>query len=1104
MSNQRTFSQIVQSMTERLRLTQPNLDTKEGTVSKDLFIDIQADEFERLYKSLKLVSDKQSPELAKGKDVERWANNYGISRKSGVISNGIVVFTTNNLNSDIPIPSGTIVNAKNGYQFKTIGNYVMSVSEKNKYAANGNRLRSALNLAGITDSFVIEIPVAATRAGTNGNIAPLQIVNSNLADGLKVTNLTSFRYGNNAESDAAFKSRIFATFSGANTGTAAGYKNSALGTSGVLDATIIKPGSTLMLRDGTETIAVNGGTYRILNSGTGGKVDIYILGKNLEEITESYIYSDLSGVGNAIDERNNFIPGLFGLDYSLTSEERRIRAFEDGQIPLQPIDSIVSVVGSVSGILSEASIDLNGNLVGNYRLLKDTNPDTGGSPFGFDKISFISNTKTVEGESITKTNINSIDPLRFSDINKISKVYQDVQVTSENSSRSLIDKSIITINHTPIVSVSRVSNVSTGEVYTVINQNIDSDSGLNESGNITISGKTLPSKADVLSVDYIWRHTFDGFIDFNGEDTIALFEDLSVNDSINWGVANGIKSESSIITQTEDAFEYTVQTQYKINKVISVFSAETAVGNVELLTNSSGNTVKGVIIPSIEPEIENIISVTDIDKVEVYDTLDGNGTFSGRTIYLPEDTSVQVGSALTILYNKVEFFDIDGGNGSYSNKIITMPSQDILSGADLLDSVSSIFLSESEIFVKYVSEINEIVPTTSITSLPIIGSGTSNVLFNSSLSSISDSNQPVFFVYDDADAVTDLYRFGPSRLRISMDGIISPGRIKISGTTLKRYDLILTKGLSVSGLTFDIKSELKDQLKLTKLPSSIFIARVDSVTGIDSNVEYDLIGQELKNNIYSFGVSSSNELIEATQFILPSTINNSSINMTSGEKIKVSVLIADSSDFELLYFNSSTEIITDKRFARINSVSVSSGFRSTAGNLIGTIGILTANQPNSGLTYSVDYNFKAPTEGERITVKYNLNRLVSTVTSNAEIVRPITADVLVKEAFEIPVDVSGEIVISENATSGSKTILENVKNAVINLLNTSSLNSSVDYSDIITAAASVTGVESVNILQFNESGKQGRKTLLKALSNQSIIAGEVNFVILSRRNFKIT
>lgn len=1104
MANQRTFSQIVQSMIERLRLTQPNLDTKEGTVSRDLFVNIQADEIERLYKAVKIVSDKQSPELARGRDLDRWARNYGLLRKSGAAANGIVVYTTNELNADIPIPSSTVNTAKNGYQFKTIGNYVMSVAEKNKYAANANRLRSALNLAGITDSFAIEVPVAATRVGSNGNIAPLQIVNSNLFDGLKVVNLTSFSGGSNSETDAAFRARIFAVFSGANTGTASGYRNAALGTSSVLDALVVKPGNTLMLRDGTETIEINDGSFRILNSGTGGKVDIYILGKNLEEVAESYLYSDLSGIGDPTDERNDFIPGLFGLDDSLTSEERRVKAFEEGSIPLQPIDAIVSVVGSSSGIFAEKSTDSEGNVTGNYELVKDYNVETGGSPFGFDKIHFISDVKSVDGESITKSSLNSVDPLRFTDVKKIEEVYQDVQITGENSSRSSSDKSIIVLNHTPIVSVSRVTNVTTGEIYVVENQNFDDALGINTTGEISISGKTLPSRADILSVDYTWRHTFDNFIDFNGGELVGLFADDDVSDSIDWGVSNGITDELSVVSQTDDGFEYTVITDYPISRVLSVFFASKVEGTVALVANSDGEEVKGLELDSSDAEISNIISITDIDKVEVYNTIDADGTFSSRTIFLPEDTSAEVGDTLTVFYNKVEVFDIEDGNGSFSDTTITLPSEDILIGADLFDTVDDAFLSEDDVYVTYVSEINDVAPTTSLSSLPINGSGTSNGLFDSSLTSLVGSNQPVFFEYDSAGAAIGISRFGPSRLSVEISGSVKAGRIKVVGTTLKRLELTLTAGLSISGLTFDLESELKEALGLTSLPSSLFVARVDSVVGLDSDVTYDVVGQTLKNNTYSFGTASLDDSLDATEFVLPSTDNNSDIELTSGEEVKVSLLVGDSNDFDTLYFGGDSELITDKRFARVDTISVSSGFRSSSGTLVGTVTVSPANQPNEGLTYSAVYNFKAPTEGERITVRYNLNRLVSTVTNNIEVVRPITADVLVKEAFELEVDVAGEIVISDDAESGSQTVLENVINAVVNLLNTSSLGSSIDYSDIITIAAGVAGVESVNISKFNESGEQGRKTSIRALDNQSIVAGTVSFSISSRQDFRIT
>ena len=52
MASFRSFSEIVSSMVERLRLTQPDLDTKPGTVSRDLFVDVQADQLSQLYNVL--------------------------------------------------------------------------------------------------------------------------------------------------------------------------------------------------------------------------------------------------------------------------------------------------------------------------------------------------------------------------------------------------------------------------------------------------------------------------------------------------------------------------------------------------------------------------------------------------------------------------------------------------------------------------------------------------------------------------------------------------------------------------------------------------------------------------------------------------------------------------------------------------------------------------------------------------------------------------------------------------------------------------------------------------------------------------------------------
>ncbi|NDB86613.1 MAG: hypothetical protein EB127_28555, partial [Alphaproteobacteria bacterium] len=84
------------------------------------------------------------------------------------------------------------------------------------------------------------------------------------------------------------------------------------------------------------------------------------------------------------------------------------------------------------------------------------------------------------------------------------------------------------------------------------------------------------------------------------------------------------------------------------------------------------------------------------------------------------------------------------------------------------------------------------------------------------------------------------------------------------------------------------------------------------------------------------------------------------------------------------------------------------------------------------------------------------------------------------------------------------TVIENASNAVVNLLGSSALGATVDYSDIINAVTTIAGVDSVNISLFNESGSTGRRTYIKALDNQAIAAGSVRFTAIARKDFRIT
>jgi len=1107
MSTFRSFSEIVATMIQRLQLTQPNLDTKPGSVSRDLFVDVPADQLSRLYSAINIVSEKQSLATTSGKDLDRLASNFGTARNTGSAANGIVVFCANSIIADIPIPTGTSVVSRNGATYKTIGNFVMSSVDKNRLAANASRMQKSLNIAGISARYALEVPVQATRNGTFANVSSLQIVSTNLAEAVSVTNITSMTGGSNNETDDSFRSRILSIFSGANIGTSTGYKNALMGVDGVIDALVVEPGNSLMLRDGTETLEQDDGSSRILNSGTGGKVDAYILGRKIQETADSFLFTDLSGSGDISDDRNDYILGQSTQDPTRTSEERRILAFKNANIPAQPVDSVVSVSGSSSGILIEQYTDLNGNIKGNYVLKKDLNPETGGSPFGFDKISFISNTKEVIAENLTKRKNFGLDPLSFNDISEIYGVYIDTNEARENSKVSVAGNQYIKLLHTPVVKVNKVINKTTGEVYSVVSQELNEE-GLNESGIVEISGRSLPSAADILSVNYVWRHFFDPYIDYAGADAVGQFADASASDSIDWSSAGGIFEEGGVISKSSDGLIYEVSLKNNIGRVLSAYRKDTAESQVSIISTVGTTSVIGIELSLDANSIENIISIKrSSDGIELYHTKNMDGSFESRVITLPSDSPGHIGDDVIINYNKIEIYDIDETDGSFYNNNITLPSDGALAEQGLLEMVEEAYFSGETIYASYVADASSVYQKTNLSNLPISSISTSNSLIALDDYDSDLSNQPIFYTFDSIGNPSRIDRFGAAPLRLSVSGTSVPGKIKISGETLTRLSIEVEAGTSLSNKLVDIQSEIKEALGLSQIPSNIGIARVDraALLGWSGRVkeEYDTFGYSLKNIDYSIGTAQPDESLMGYQFKLPETPRNNLIKATSGDIILLNILVYNKDDYEEVYFDAASERITANRFGRVKRISVSSGFRSGGGNLVGNIAIETVNQPGTGATYYVDYDFTAPKEGERITVSYNVNRLVIDATASIERVRPITADILVKEADEILVDVEGTILVNENALGEAERIVDTAVNAVSNLLNTARLGAVIDYSDIVSTVASQNGIDSVNVSLFNEAGKTGRKAFIKTLDNQTISPGSISFEAVSRSKFRI-
>lgn len=1050
MATIKSYSQIVRGMLDRLRLVQPNLDTKPGSVARDLFVDIQADELEKVYSLISLISNKQSFATAVGTDLDKLARNFGFTRRSGAPASGTVIFSLDSLDLDREIPEGTVVSTRSGISFRTIGNYAMIASERNIYSANASRVRKQLDVAGAASGFAIEVPVEAINPGSSGNVGSYKIVTQSLPFNFSVLNISATSGGSDIESDSLFRTRFLTTFSGASIGTAAGYANAILQDEQVLDLLVVEPGNSLMLRDGTEILEGDFNSRRVVSSGTGGKVDIYVLGKSLREVSESFIFFNKSATGDVSDSINDHILGNFNQDITLTSMERRFDGISKNNIPFQPVDSIVTVSGETSGALTEGV---------NFSLIKDLNADTGGSPFGFDKIRFLSDQKNVFGEIINKTSINSSDALEFSDASNISLVYQNVGIEDENSEAISYDRSLIQLKHYPVSTVTRVLNFTTGELYNVESLRID-DSGINTDGIIKISGKQLPAITDNLKVDYVWRKPFDSSLDY-----------LSSPSGSNVDWSSPFRKES--LKGLSQGSTYYIDLDDTIFDVKNVYLFDSFESTVE---ESSGT-----LFVRVNVDIENIYDVL-MHGVDIFNTPLGNHSIEGSILYLPGDSGAKLGEPVTVRFNTKSIYSFSGIKGSFQDNRIFLPD-DSLFPQDVLLKINDTYIDGDSVIIDYYIYAEKIVPSTELLSLPVVSNQSRSRLLDSNLSEIQDS-------YKTSEYQSNKYvRYTPSRVKVSILSSVSSGEIKVSGTTLVRYDIETDVGPVFDGSKIDLSGHIEGD----------GIAKVMSAE--IGNSSFTLNGYYLNSSLYSDDALSKSSLGKY-EIEVPSTSFNN-FDYTAGQKIKVSLFAYLSSDSEILHFYGNSERETQKIFLDISSISVNSGFLLN-GSLTGSLEASFGNQPDAGDQYRADYSFKAPKEGERVFVSYNQNRIISDATSNVESARPITADIIIKEASELGIDVTATIVIGDDFSDESETIRDNAIDQVAGLLSTNVLGSIVDYSDVLRAITNVTGVESADVSLFNYTGQSGRRDFVRALDNQSIIPSIIDVSVVSRKDFRIS
>lgn len=738
----RSSNEIILSLIDFFRLAQPDANTNPGSVFRDALIEAPASQLALLYEELSNISSLQSLRLVVGSDLDKLAKNYGVIRRKSTAATGVALLTFSNILAPINISKGDLVIANNGFSYSVLTGVAITTSSINYYKSVATKYRDQLDAIGISDSYAAEVTVSSTSSGSSGNIGKYALNKTTIGGVSNVTNINAFNGGTDQEDDISFRNRVLAAFSGSSVGTSLGYLNSALATTGVSDAIVIEPGNPLMTRDGTDVVVNSDGSRTIISEGSGGKVDIAILGSTLIENVESFIYQDKSNTNDPTSSKNNVVLGQISGDENKTINRKRIDNIKSGQLPIQPVEGITQISGSVSGTnFSVKTTDSYGRVSGNFELLKDTG-SYAGCPWGFDTFHWISNKISLFSEDKVKGQNNGQDNLSFTDVLNISKAQQTISITNENSTVTT-DRSIIQLLHTPVTNVTRVFNVNTGERYIVTNQNLDATGTYNTTGRIKVSGNTLPSPSDILQVDYSWIVVFDCYSDFDG--LVSTNNTRTVTDSIDWGYSSLINNERILFTKSSTSDYYIGNSSHPISSIIytNKFSeVDSIVGVVVdgvfanrlevILTNlpAEVTSVESIVLKNTNSELYN---TSQNDSVIINETIVvGIEVRYNATIILPTDTSATMADNVSVIMNSSDVFYSSTTNGSFSNNTqITIPSS-------LVDTTNESLILR----VSYIANITDLIYTAT-TSLPAsrIGNGfgllNNNGFNNNSITNIS-------------------------------------------------------------------------------------------------------------------------------------------------------------------------------------------------------------------------------------------------------------------------------------------------------------------------------------------------------------------------------
>ena len=239
---------------------------------------------------------------------------------------------------------------------------------------------------------------------------------------------------------------------------------------------------------------------------------------------------------------------------------------------------------------------------------------------------------------------------------------------------------------------------------------------------------------------------------------------------------------------------------------------------------------------------------------------------------MPSDSQAKLDDVIIVEYNKLEIYNLRNSDGSFFKNTIILPSEGVLSAENVFGIVEDTYFSENPVYSTYTVDSKSIFPQINLSKLPIAGNSDTDILSDINATR-AGSTQPVSYNRDLGLNIPMINRFAPTPLSISADGIVSEGKIKITGTSLNLYFAEITYGINFNGLIVDLESEIKEALGVDNLSDSVGIGRVSRLYTLDGsgNIDekFDLFGHHLLDNSFATEISTQDSSIKNYEFTIP-------------------------------------------------------------------------------------------------------------------------------------------------------------------------------------------------------------------------------------------